>query len=155
MDAEQPGPPTPLAENAIHAHIMHVLITRFAPSEDARLEALQDVIKLSAPGLSNDERAALARLVPAVPQRLYEKWIRLFSERLLETIPRNVLDELCLDTEESRAALALTFIMFMESGRMEKVAAEDLQSLGISLSSNDTATQVGVWLRGHMAATRQ
>lgn len=141
---------TPLNTEAVHMHIMHVLTARFAQTDDARRDALQDVLKLSAPDLSKEERATLARLIPAIPQNLYEKWIRLFSKRLQETVPPNVLGELCLDTEESRATLALTFIMFMESERMEKLAAEDLKNLGISLSSDDTATEVDVWLRRHM-----
>ena len=147
-------PESLLTNEQIRAHVLAALMERFAAPAPERREALRDVLGLSVPGLDDKELGDLARLVPAIPPALYAKWVGLFTDRLLETIPRDVLSELCQDTTDSRAALALTFVMFMESARMEKIAADDLKALGQDLSANDDATRVGVWLREYLTAGR-
>ena len=152
-------PESLLTDEQVRTQVLAALMERLSASvsetASTRQEALRDVLGLSVPGLDDRELHDLVRLVPAIPSELYVKWAGLFADRLLETIPRDVLSELCQDTQDSRAALTLTFVMFMESARMEKVAADDLRALGLSLSENDTTTQVGVWLREHITAGRQ
>jgi hypothetical protein len=84
------------------------------------------VLGVAAPGLDD---AALERLVaktPELPVTLYEKWVGMFLDRLLETVPQEQLRDLCANTPESNASLQLVYAMFMESERMEEVVEDDL-----------------------------
>jgi hypothetical protein len=54
----------------------------------------------------------------------------MFAERLLETAPQSQLAVLCDGGAENGGALALAFVMFLESERMEKQMAEDLKAFG-------------------------
>jgi hypothetical protein len=69
-------------------------------------------------------------MVPPLMPALYRRWIGMFVERLLETTPQEQLAVLCDGSRENDAALALVFVMFLESERMEKQMSEDLQALG-------------------------
>lgn len=113
----------------IHTFITTRIILRLAHAGARRGEALREILSVSHPGLDDEAIAELASLVPELPSRIYEKWATLFADRLLETIPEKQLTELCENTDESNGTLMLLYSMFMESERMEKVVAEDLESL--------------------------
>lgn len=113
----------------IHAFITTRIILRLAHAGARRADALREILGVSHPGLDDNAIAELASLVPELPSRIYEKWATLFADRLLETISAKQLSELCKNTDESNGALMLLYSMFMESERMEKIVAEDLQSL--------------------------
>lgn len=131
--------------------IRRKILARFSPDGDRRLEAVKEVLLVAAPQMEDDAAASVARLIPELPFSLYEKWAGLFADRLLETVALEVVRELCGAEEENEAALALTYIMFMESERMEKTVAEDLKNLGASQCSPDeAATLVGAWLKTRM-----
>lgn len=109
-------------------YIIGVILDRFLSSDAGRREALHDVIKLSAPGIETQELDSLIEQVPALPQVIRQKWAGMFADRLLETVESTILADLCADDEKNRSTLALIFIMFLESERMEKVIEEDLSA---------------------------
>ena len=113
----------------MHTFIIARIIVRLAHAGARRIEALREILGVSHPGLDDEAIANLASLVPELPSRIYEKWAALFADRLLETVPEAQLAELCRNTEESNSALMLLYSMFMESERMEKIVAADLESL--------------------------
>ena len=91
------------------------------------------------PDLGDAETARIAALVPELPVSLYEKWVGMFADRLLETVPVEQVEELCRNTEESNAALLLLYSMFMESGRMEKVVTEDITAFNRAVEAGEAA----------------
>ena len=104
-----------------------ILLARVARTEDAgRAEALTAFVGLARPDLGPDAAAIVAETAPRLLPKLTEKWVGLFVERLLETVPHVQIAELCDGTAENEAALALAYVMFLESARMEKQIAEDL-----------------------------
>ena len=67
-----------------------------------------------------------------------------FVDRLLETVPHVQIAELCDGSAENEAALALAYVMFLESARMEKQMAEDLAACAPSEGADaaDAAAEV-------------
>ena len=122
-----------MTSDEMRAHITAVLLGRLShpdPDGERRGEALYDFLALSLPDMDEASLKSIAAKVPELPPALYRKWAGLFAERLLETIPQNQLEELCNGGEDNNATLALVYLMFMESERMEKQVAEDLAELG-------------------------
>ena len=104
-----------------------ILLARVARTEDAgRAEALTAFVGLARPDLGPEAAAIVAETAPRLLPKLTEKWVGLFVDRLLETVPHVQIAELCDGTAENEAALALAYVMFLESARMEKQIAEDL-----------------------------
>lgn len=119
----------------IHATVM----ARLDSDPERRSEALADFLALSLPDMDESSARSLAGLVPELSRGLYAKWIDIFADRLLATIPQNQLEDLCDGTEENNAAMCLTYLMFMESSRMEKQVAEDLAALDSRRDPNNKA----------------
>ena len=133
--------------------VFTTLMGRFASNHARRHEALSDVLGLTVPGVDETAAQSIARLVPMLPQSVYEKWVNLFCDTFFATTPENQLAHLCTPGEENEAVLALVFLMFMESARMEQIIAEDLRALGIAVGSNDEeGSALGIWLRQKMTA---
>ena len=116
-----------MSDENIRTFVTARILSRISGAGARRDEALRAVLGIASPGLDD---AALDRLVaeaPEIPVKLYEKWIDLFLDRLIETIPREQMDDLCRNTPESNASLLLVYSMFMESEKMEKIVADDLE----------------------------
>jgi hypothetical protein len=118
-----------MAEDSLRPFIIARILSRIAGAGERRTTALRDVLGIAAPHLDRDAIEEIAPLVPELPHSLYEKWAGLFADSLLERIPRDRIEALCLNTEESNATLLLTYSMFMESERMEKIVADDIKAL--------------------------
>ncbi len=135
----------------VRTRVTQVILARLDTDNTRRAEALGDFMALSLPGLEDKEAEALSRLVPQLPRELYIKWINLFSDRLLETIPQNQLDELCNGAPDNDAALGLVYLMFMESARMEEQVARDLAELGLAASNTDAeADALALYLKAKL-----
>ena len=133
--------------------VFTTLMGRFASNHARRHEALSDVLGLTVPGVDETAAQSIARLVPMLPQSMYEKWVNLFCDTFFATTPQSQLAHLCTPGEENEAVLALVFLMFMESARMEQVIAQDLRTLGIAVGSSDEeGAAIGLWLRQKMTA---
>ena len=145
-----------MTELVMREFITRSILGRLSGAGAHREEALRDVLGLTVPNLDDAAAKGIAAMVPALPASLYEKWARLFVDRLLETVPQAQIADLCQGTDESNATLALVYVMFMESERMEKMVAEDLRALGVEeASKDDSAALVGAWLKHRMTATCQ
>ena len=128
------------------------VLARIAGKGERLDEALRAVIDLSIPNLDDRTVAGVAAMIPELPISLYQKWVDMFTDRLLETVSPAQIEELCLGTPESDASLLLVYVMFMESERMEKVVAEDLKAL----DGTGIPDAAEAWLRLHATSlTRQ
>ncbi len=114
-------------ENALYRLFIHkTLYLRTLQSEDHRREAIEEFLSVSRPDLSPQAQECLAGSVPPLLPDLHRKWIGMFVDRLFETVPEKQIALLCDGSEDNNAALALAYIMFLESARMEKQMAADL-----------------------------
>lgn len=118
-----------MTEIEIHTFITARIMSRLSLPGQRRSEALREVLKLTVPGLGENQLEHMAALAPEIPPALYARWVGLFADRLLETAGLDELRDLCANTEKSNATLLLLYCMFMESERMEAVVAKDLQAL--------------------------
>jgi len=106
-----------------------VLMARVSQDDNRRVEALREYLAVTQVA---DLNAAdtLAMMVPPLMPALYRRWAGMFAERLFETARQDQLAVLCDGSEENGGALALAFVMFLESERMERQTAEDLRAFG-------------------------
>ncbi len=140
----------------LREHVISSILRRFSPTAEARQAALADVLLLGMPHLNKERAMTLAGEVPELPVSLYERWAGMFAERLFATVPEDQIRDLCLGTPESDASLALVFVMFMESERMEQVVAEDLKALPAHAETNaDRAAGLPLWLKGRTSTATQ
>lgn len=144
-----------IGEARIRAHIFLVILEKFSNSAERRQEALADYLLVTLPNISTETAGRLASLIPNILPELYSRWIGLFADRLLETIPRDQLLHLCSGGEENDAALSLVFLMFMESERMERQMEGDLRQYAREHSgAEDMGDLVAAYLRGKVEALR-
>lgn len=121
------------------------LMRRVARTDDAgRAEALAAFVSMARPDLGTDAARVLAEKTPRLLPTLTEKWVGMFVDRLFETVPSAQIAILCDGTEENEAALALAYVMFLESARMEKQMAEDLAACDLPAGEDgsDLAAEV-------------
>jgi len=139
-----PAPPAPESlvrdaelKKAMRAHMASVILARVSQDEDRRLEALRDYLALTqaAPDLAAAE--TLSAMVPPLMPSLYRRWAGMLADRLFETASEEQLRVLCDGSEENGAALALIFVMFLESERMERQMSEDLCAFGRSAQGEE------------------
>ena len=128
---------TAMTDDAIRGHITAVLIKRATREDDRRHEALRDFLAMTSTAPDTDTAERLAELVPPILPELYAKWIAMFIERLFETVDRGVLEMLCDGSEDNDAALLLSYVMFLESERMERQIDEDLAAYGLEMTGAD------------------
>lgn len=130
-------------ENALYRLFIHkTLYTRTLQTEDHRREAVQEFLSVSRPDLSPQALQCLAESVPPLLPDLHRKWIGMFVDRLFETVPENQIALLCDGSEDNNAALALAYIMFLESERMEKQMAADLANCELGNGSGEGAADM-------------
>ena len=138
-----------MTEEQQRKFIVDRILARIAGKGERRDEALRACLDLTMPNMDDKAVAGMAAMIPELPTFLYQKWIGMFADRLLETVPPAQIDDLCLGTPESDASLLLVYVMFMESARMENVVAGDLGAL----AETETPKAAGAWLRLHAAST--
>ena len=112
-------------------HIHKVLFQRTLDSQQGRQEALRELLGATRPDLPPEAAACVAETVPPLLPELHRKWIGMFVDKLFETAGQQQVEILCDGSQENNAALALAYVMFLESERMEKVIAEDMESLDV------------------------
>ena len=119
------------------------ILARVSGKGERRDEALRAVLDVTMPDLGDEAVAGVAAMIPELPVSLYQKWIGMFVDRIMETAHPLQLKDLCSGTAASDASLLLVYVMFMESERMEKVVADDLRSLA------DAPEAAAAWLSLH------
>jgi len=137
-------------QDALKKRIAELVFEQVDRDADRRGEAVSDYIALTA-GVSQEQAQRVAELVPPVEKTLYARWIEMFANRLLETVPVDQVKHLTDGTEENKAALALVFLMFLESERMEKQIAQDLADYGREHSHDpDMGQAAAAYIRAGM-----
>ncbi|WP_320174370.1 hypothetical protein [Maridesulfovibrio sp.] len=114
-----------MQEAEIKKYIYKIIMDKCTADEEARQDALGEFIAMTMPNIDEGAVRNIKSMIPPITD-LYDKWANMFVERLLETVPRNQIEELCSGTPDNDSALVLVYIMFMESERMEKQVAEDI-----------------------------
>uniref|UniRef100_A0A7C4AA88 Uncharacterized protein n=1 Tax=Fundidesulfovibrio putealis TaxID=270496 RepID=A0A7C4AA88_9BACT len=107
-------------------YIHKLLYQRILDSMESRQETIRELLAATRPDLSPQAAACVAESVPAMLPDLHRKWIGMFVEKLLATADMRQVATLCDGSEENSAALALAYVMFLESERMEAQIAQDL-----------------------------
>ncbi len=135
----------------LRARIGELLLARVADNDEARRQGLKEFLAMTCPDLQDGAATGLADLVPPLLPELYGKWIGMFADRLLETVPQPQVEELCSGSAENTASLLLVFLMYLESATMEQQIAEDLKAYGIDHSSDeDGGMVVADYIRARM-----
>lgn len=127
-----------MSEQIYREHIRSTILARVEEQDESRRrEALVEFMSVTGttPGAEATDR--VAEMIPPVMHELYEKWIAMFIDRLMETAPLDAVGLLCDGTEENDAALLLAYIMFLESARMEEQIAKDLGDYGLKMTGSD------------------
>lgn len=132
------------------------LLRRVARTDDAgRAEALTAFVGLARPDLGPEAAQVVAEVTPRLLPALTEKWVGMFVDRLFETVPVAQIEILCDGSEENEAALALAYVMFLESERMEKQMAEDLAAYDLPPGEDGSDLAAVVCRRLVMAEEKQ
>jgi hypothetical protein len=141
-----------MSDHEIRSKIFLLILERFSDDHDRRRESLLEYFSVTMPDLDQNLAQAMAETIPEIMPSLYARWIDMFIDRLHETVPRKQIELLCSGGDDNDAALLLTYIMFLESERMEKQIAADLQEYGKDRALNDqTTAAVAEYLRLRMA----
>jgi len=139
----------------IRQHIFSVIISKVEEQDEGkRQEALSEFMSITGTGGNAGEK--VASLIPPIMHDLYEKWITMFIDRLLETVPAKNIELLCDGSDDNKGALVLAYVMFLESARMEKQIEEDLREHGLAASgNNDLGDLAANYIRTQMAKIAQ
>ena len=127
----------PMTADTARAHITALLLERTSQDESRRKEALRDYLDVTQATTDQATSEALAGLIPALMPALYAKWIGMFVERLLTTVPLAQIEIVCDGSAENTAALTLAYVMFLESARMERQIDEDMTALGAGAAAQE------------------
>ena len=139
----------------IREHIFAVIITKIEEQDETkRQEALAEFMSIT--GTAGSAPEQVASLIPPLMHELYAKWIGMFIDRLLETVPAQNIELLCDGSNDNNAALVLAYIMFLESTRMEKQIDKDLKEHGMNVSGADDLGDVAAnYIRTQMTRIAQ
>ena len=119
-----------------------------------RQEALAEFMTVT--GTAGNASDKIAELIPPIMHELYEKWILMFIDRLMETVDSQNIELLCDGLPDNNATLVLAYIMFLESARMEKQIDKDLTEHGLKASkNNDLGDLAANYIRSQMAKIAQ
>jgi hypothetical protein len=135
------------------AHVRAVVLGRLERlgREELRREALSEFFTVTL-GADPGTARRTAALVPPLMDELHARWVDLFAERLLETVPGEQLDVLCAGGAENDATLCLVYVMFLESARMEERRERDLLEYAARMSGADDAGDLAAsYIRARMA----
>jgi len=140
-----------MTKKELRAHIFATIICKVEEQDETRrLEALNEFMAVT--GTAGNASEQIASLIPPIMHELYEKWITLFIDRLLETVDAKNIELLCDGSDDNNAALVLAYVMFLESARMEKQIDEDLRQHGMQATGQDDLGDVAAsYIRAQMA----
>lgn len=136
----------------IREFIVRVVMEKVSQGREEREEALNEFFAVSMPNIDQQAATKVANLVPPLMDGLYTKWAGMFVDRLFETVPMTQLEYLADGETENKAALALAFIMFMESERMELQIAEDLSKYANEQSGEAMGDLAAEYIRAKMTS---
>jgi hypothetical protein len=138
----------------LREHIFSVIISKVEEQDEARrAEALTEFMAVT--GTAGNASETVADLIPPLMHDLYEKWIIMFVDRLLETVDARNIELLCDGSTDNNAALVLAYVMFLESARMEKQIDADLREHGLKAAGSDLGDVAANYIRAQMARVAQ
>ncbi|SHN66352.1 hypothetical protein [Desulfovibrio litoralis] len=140
-----------MTETEISQHIQEVILKTVYKEEKQRTEALYDFLALSMPNISEDQLKQLSSLIPQLSQALYLKWSKQCAERMLETVSKQQLIELCQPTKDNEAAIILVYLMFMESARMEKEIKKDLSEQQLPNNNPELTAAISAYMQAQLS----
>ncbi len=127
-----------MSEQIYREHIRSTILAKVEEQDETRRkEALVEFMSVTGTAPSEELTDKVAEMIPPIMHELYEKWIAMFIDRLMETAPTDAVGLLCDGTEENNAALLLAYIMFLESARMEEQVQKDLNEYGVNMTGSD------------------
>lgn len=126
-----------MPKDKIRKHITKAILKRLDQNEDKRREALEDFFAVTMTAPDESTAQGLAEMVPCLLPDLYKKWINMFIDRLMETVPMNQIELICEPGDDNEAAIVLAYIMFLESERMEKQIDKDLKEYAAKQTGQD------------------
>ncbi len=136
----------------LHAHIRQTILDHVSESDERRAEAIREFFSVTMPGMDVKAAGLIAQNAPPLLPVLYEKWIFMFAKRLFETAPLEQIQTLCDGSEDNNAAIALSYIMFLESERMEKQIEQDLAATDLGGGVDEEgAAAMAEYIRSRMA----
>lgn len=140
-----------MSPKQIREHIFAVIMGKVEEQDETkRQEALAEFMSVT--GTAGNAPEQVASLIPPLMHELYAKWITMFIDRLMETVPAQNIELLCDGTNDNNAALVLAYIMFLESARMEKQIDKDLTEHGMHVTGQDDLGDVAAnYIRTQMA----
>lgn len=148
-----------LTPDQARAHLVATVLRHLSRDAGRRTEALEEFMAVTLPDMDEHGARVLSTMVPQLPESLYGKWAAMFADRLQETVPHEHLAALCDGSEDNDATIALVYVMFMESEKMERQVAEDLHALGIVQDGKngpgDAGALLGAYLRARLTARGQ
>lgn len=141
-----------MTDEQVRGRVEEVVLARFDQDGDRRRQALLEFMAVSMPGMAEGAADKVVDMIPPVLPGLYRRWAGMFSDRLLETVPRAQIEDMCAGGDEGEATLALVFLMFMESARMEEQVRKDLEAHGLQRSGDDAMADVAAdYVRARLA----
>jgi hypothetical protein len=132
-------------------------MSRASTDPQRRSEALREFLGVTRPDLDGEAARALAGNIPPLPPELHEKWADMFAARLLETVPADQVALLCDGSPENAASLTLAYLMFLESERMERQVAADIEAYRAARpeAAHTGREMVEEAMRGRVASLRK
>lgn len=138
-----------MEESKIREYIHKIIMNKCTEDEEARQDALGEFIAMTMPNIDEGAVRNIKSMIPPISD-LYERWTTMFIDRLLETVPRNQVEELCSGTAENDSALVLVYIMFMESERMEKQISDDISAYAPT-QNDEAGNMASEYIRSKLA----
>lgn len=143
---------SPIGPDQARAHLVATVLRHLSRDAGRRTEALEEFLAVTLPDMDDRGARVLSAMVPRLPESLYDKWASMFVDRLQETVPHEHVAALCDGSEDNDATIALVYVMFMESEKMERQVAEDLHALGIVQGGEDDPGDAGALLGAYLRA---
>ena len=139
----------------IREHIFAIIISKVEEQDAAkRQEALVEFMSVT--GTAGNASDKIAELIPPIMHDLYEKWIVMFIDKLMETVDSQNIELLCDGLPDNNAALVLAYVMFLESARMEEQIDKDLTEHGLkACESNNLGDLAANYIRSQMTKIAQ
>lgn len=141
-----------MTDTQMREHIFATVMAKVEEQNDERRkEALAEFMTVTRAGgdVTVDQ---LTDLIPPLVADLYRKWITMFADRLLETVDKKALRELCNGEVDNNAAMVLAYVMFLESARMEKQIDKDLKEYAAKMTGTDEMGDLAAnYIRARMA----
>lgn len=142
-------------DSRLRDYLFTTVKAQVSRDQERRSEAIYEYLAVTMPDIPTATAESIAAMIPDIPDEIYDGWITMFVDRLMETVDPAQIAELCDGTRKNDAAIVLTYIMFMESERMEKQVRADIDRYCLSTpDDSDAGELVRTYLRSRLEQLR-